>query len=227
MAENSLPGIPRELRLQIFRYLLPDINPVPYRSHMDRCPERINVVGQPGRPMDQPEHCAYIPLRKDRESCCTQILRVSRQFYEEGNHILYHNKTFEVRLLSLLYEGVQKLPGYTFWEDVIESIKSKRVSRQHLLHMKSLYINIETSTTLYFYWKHDMNRLEDRVHQLVEALRKAKTVTSLDIAIESDCIILEEDWLLDPFDMLRDMSEVKIRYYKRGMCAPCPTWGQV
>jgi hypothetical protein len=69
-----LEKLPAEVRLMIYRYLVPD-QPVPSRS----CPDR---------------------LRGDRASVTTSLLRVNRAIHDEYAHVFYGETTFNLRVVN-------------------------------------------------------------------------------------------------------------------------------
>lgn len=90
---TSFLDLPTEIRIQIYRHLLPNLSVISVQSLDNRRTRRILLSI-----LDQDNFCCTHSLRTDHEQAETSIMRVNRQIYTESSSDLYQNCGLEIQV---------------------------------------------------------------------------------------------------------------------------------
>jgi hypothetical protein len=251
----SLLGLPREIRDSILRYLLPDVDFIPYRAPEARDPsfpqlplmipssDQLTFYNERGelRFGQFPSHSSYQSLREDGDSSWPQLLAVNQQLQEEGRHILYHKRTFEVLVFSPFVHSRDRsldAPGNAgavwFYADLRKADRRLTASKisGKLRSVESLQITFcgEFDTTIsgdYKKYQRMTGKLVDWVvnsgtirkliltHRILPFPRHARPVSANDFLLHQYFSMGLKDsllWILRPFEKLRELVNVEVRF---------------
>ncbi|KAF2433736.1 hypothetical protein EJ08DRAFT_38561 [Tothia fuscella] len=221
--EACLTGVATEVRLKIFRYLLPDADIVPcqrvavpsdrllinlpiingdgYRTEADLARCKLG----PGQKAGTQDGANDWKLRKDDSDCIPAVMSVCRQFYAETWELMYHHSYF---VLCLSQSNAQ-LCG--------QPCRNADLNRLGL--MKNVVIFLAGSTGLPQHPQDYIDKMTEAVYEMVlKHLCKSKQLRKL-VIMYSDhfgAASIREELLEEffrPFQNLNSVQEVTLGFY--------------